>query len=1140
MKQNKYDNLSMKDMKSRFWERKQIKIGIRVNLITFLLIATLIFSTIIQPGAQILSGLTTTVSAGSPRPDEVDLFGTNIWRNDSNVPSHNNLGFKVTSNAVLIIYPGVTVEFDSGRQLVVDGTLQIIGSPTNPVNLTSRNSNPSKSDWQGVHFTARSKGFVNHTVINYCVMGVHLDQATQIDVKNCTIYDSEFGVKSELGAYNNLLENNEIYLCDIGIGLYNTYQNTVRNNNLRNCTVAGVSLSVGSYENDIFNNDIYNTTENGFSISGQANNNNIYSNKIHHNLKHGIRCADAPNNTFRLNEIYSNKQTGLVLYYGADNNSFTGNTITQNGLDGLIMESVNYCDFTENDITWNRNGVKVENGKGMTFENNTVLFSTSNDFTLTLGSVVTSINNSYNHSKVLIGDLSLFYAYWYMFVETRDEGNSLVSAVINVKNNSKSLILNDTSINGKVGWIKCLGYVQSVVGQDTSMNPYWIQGFNGTKYLTLGFDMSKGSKTCVIKFVYYPPPESTLPTSFSTTEDSKLTFNVTDYFTSSEELEYEVEIVSGDKISFFFNPFNKLFTATPPPNWNGEERIRVSATANLGGEVVKESTIKVTPVNDAPVINNSIPNQKKREGSSPWELDLAGYAMDLDLVYGDTLTWYVSDVNKTMLNVTVVGDNNNVLRFALQNENVSGPCTLMVWVEDSAGESDNQLMWINITPENDPPLLSGGQVYPTTGLPSTYFNFTVTYFDMDNDPPNYLVMKLDNKITYNMLEVDSSDTNVLNGKDYYFQTILNSGSHFFRFESSDGKGGYFNTSRIDGPLISMPDKGSLRGRVVDSETKQPIALANITLTSLDNTSLKITTSTDAIGNYTIINLEPITYQVYAIAKGYKDSKVYERRILKGIVSILDFELEQLPPDIVNTPITSAWITTNITNYTQYQAIDFIGHAEDLDGDVLTFSWDFSDGTSEVLGKQVSHTFYDNGTFNVTLSVHDTDGNFALAFKLINVTPTQSSHPGNGNGNGGPKPSSTEDSDDLSASVIIVLVLLLIIVIIVVIIMFMRVQRRVEEEELRRQEEARRGRRQRKKGKYTFVDREKRNTEQVNILIADMHDRRGRAGPKGKKKRAPVEISKTDDVFELDDEFEGDDEDKPKSSSAHGKSKKNAR
>jgi hypothetical protein len=92
--------------------------------------------------------------------------------------------------------------------------------------------------------------------------------------------------------------------------------------------------------------------------------------------------------------------------------------------------------------------------------------------------------------------------------------------------------------------------------------------------------------------------------------------------------------------------------------------------------------------------------------------------------------------------------------------------------------------WIKI-PTN-PLFLSLPKVTPKIGNTSTEFNFTIKYFHLNNSPPTGVNIYIDGD-EHQMIEVDTSDTNYTNGKDYFFKMKnLDIGNHSFRCWASNG------------------------------------------------------------------------------------------------------------------------------------------------------------------------------------------------------------------------------------------------------------------------------------------------------------------------------------------------------------------
>ncbi len=116
---------------------------------------------------------------------------------------------------------------------------------------------------------------------------------------------------------------------------------------------------------------------------------------------------------------------------------------------------------------------------------------------------------------------------------------------------------------------------------------------------------------------------------------------------------------------------------------------------------------------------------------------------------------------------------------------------------------------------NTPPVLTGGLIDKIDGDRTTWFTYTITYTDVDNDEPTVKNIYIDG-IPHTM---SSPDLDFTNGAPYSFEKLLSLGEHEFFFEFSDGKNtvrdppvGVFTGPEIFNrdpvPLIDFPTTGS--------------------------------------------------------------------------------------------------------------------------------------------------------------------------------------------------------------------------------------------------------------------------------------------------------------------------------------------
>ncbi|MFX0027136.1 MAG: hypothetical protein ACFE8M_12050 [Candidatus Hermodarchaeota archaeon] len=118
------------------------------------------------------------------------------------------------------------------------------------------------------------------------------------------------------------------------------------------------------------------------------------------------------------------------------------------------------------------------------------------------------------------------------------------------------------------------------------------------------------------------------------------------------------------------------------------------------------------------------------------------------------------------------------------------------------------------------PLLTSSTSLPNSGTEHTIFEFTVTYFDFDNNAPTYVKILINN-IAFYMEKQNPSDNNYVDGCVYQYSTLLepSPNPYYYSFECSDGT--YLNsTSIFIGPSVHIenpPDRGEAGQNNLNSE-----------------------------------------------------------------------------------------------------------------------------------------------------------------------------------------------------------------------------------------------------------------------------------------------------------------------------------
>jgi len=193
--------------------------------------------------------------------------------------------------------------------------------------------------------------------------------------------------------------------------------------------------------------------------------------------------------------------------------------------------------------------------------------------------------------------------------------------------------------------------------------PHWTVSVFLNDTLMIGFLIADGNANAdfTADFDYFhfrlpnkPPSlgQSFTPVSFP--EDTRFAIGAFDHF-SDPDGDNLTFTVTANHVKGAFNPAINDFEIFGPANWFGVENAYVKATDPYGKSVETPIKVTVTSVEDAPVLNKSLPDVIVPQNGTNGTLDLSKYFSDNDTPYGDALTYSVSDNGSVRVGITAAG-----------------------------------------------------------------------------------------------------------------------------------------------------------------------------------------------------------------------------------------------------------------------------------------------------------------------------------------------------------------------------------------------------------------------------------------------------------------------------------------------------
>jgi len=469
---------------------------------------------------------------------------------------------------------------------------------------------------------------------------------------------------------------------------------------------------------------------------------------------------------------------------------------------------------------------------------------------------------------------------------------------------------------------------------------------------------------------FYPPDKPTVVEMVTT----DFGVNASDA-PNNDNLQYQWSVDNQDQSG----ETSKIFHYTPSyedaEDNDGVHNVTVKVNDGKGGIIFKTWAVNVTNKNQPPIISAFSPNMGDVNMEEIGTQAFTVTASDPD---SDPLKYSWSLNTKVVAGQIAASFNYN------PGYNDSGTYVLKVSVSDGKGGIAEHPWNVTVTNKNRPPII-------TVANPiSIHINileiekklFSITAIDPDGTPLTY-AWKLDDVVQ------PGSTTNSFN----YTPTLSDAGDHKIGVEVSDGIDSDSSEWTVTvGNLNQAPQITDYTPKT--NPTVPENSIQNFTITAVDP------------------DADPMTYLWYlnGTAQAGKTSAAYaftpdwtmgnpsqKSHTVKVVVSDNHNGSANRTWTVTVTNLDRAPIAKGTVNMTKPGIgldVKFDASASsDPDGDVLTYTWAFGDGTSNLAGKIVTHIYAKPGTFTATLTV--TDGTLnaqALVQVDVNITQIWQSNP----------------------------------------------------------------------------------------------------------------------------------------------------
>ncbi len=447
--------------------------------------------------------------------------------------------------------------------------------------------------------------------------------------------------------------------------------------------------------------------------------------------------------------------------------------------------------------------------------------------------------------------------------------------------------------------------------------------------------------------------------------------------TATEDSQYisALEVSDVDNTAFTFsllvpptgmsvNPSSGEITWTPTNSQVGPNLVSAKVDDGSGGTDVKNFTITVANTNDAPT-TSTIQTQIWNEDTLSPVLNLSQFFSDVDV--SDTLTFSVVQ-NPVNVVANLVG---NLVTFT-PSANFTGLNSVKFRATDTSGNfTDSNLVTLNVTPVNDPPVVTllqpnGGELL--NGVKQIKWNAS----DVDGDTLNIKILTTVDGLLFQILAENETNDGVF---DWDTSLSSDSANHKIKIEAADGT---VTVSDDDSNAVfsvdNTPPSVDIVGPLSLLESATPVFYNSTTSDNIAgvNPSSFVWTFGDGTNSTGSSTSHAYTQSgTFVLTLTVKDNLGNQGSSIKEVV------VNDTSPVSNFTFTPSAGISEGTTqiNFTS------LSTAYDLP---LTLVWTFGDGTNSTQTNPTK-VYNSNGTYTVTLTATDSDSSISQSQQIVTVS-----------------------------------------------------------------------------------------------------------------------------------------------------------